>query len=165
MRYAQCGVVAPAASNGPYPHGTRLNLGLRTYDDMSVVVNGARVGFTAGAGEIGLLPTPIRAYDSRTSGGRLAAGSTRTITLPAAIVQPGISGVLVNIAAVGATQSGYLKVYAGNAAAPAASSLNFSSSGATIANAIIVGVSSARQIKIFANKAVHVVVDVTGTVG
>ncbi len=74
---------------------------------------------------------------------------------------PGVTGVLVNITATGATADGYLKVYPGNASAPAASALNFQEK--SIANAIVVGVSSSRQIKIYASRTVHVIVDITGT--
>jgi len=155
-------VVAPAASYGPYPVGCKLYLVFNSEDNLRQV-NGARVGFDQGAGMAGLLPTPVRVYDSHTTGGILAAGSTRTITLPAGVVVPGTTGVLANITAVGATAAGYLKVYPGHGAVPAASALNYPVGGA-IANAMTVGVSASRQIKIYASKAVHVIVDVTGTI-
>ena len=55
----------------------------------------------------------------------------------------------------------YLKVYPGNVGQPEASTVNFVK-GQAIAN-MVLGVSGSRQIKLYANTAVHVVVDVTGT--
>lgn len=155
--------VVPSSSEGPYPLGCKLNLALYT-GTSATQINGARVGFQQGAGATGLLPAPIRAYDSRLTGGKLTAGSTRTITLPTSAVAPGTAGVLLNITAHTASGAGYLKVYPGNAAAPTASALNFAS-GLSIANAMTVGVSSSRQIKIYTSQAVHIIVDVSGTVG
>jgi hypothetical protein len=120
------------------------------------------LGFSQGAGTTALLPTPIRAYDSRSSGGALSSAETRTITLPASALPVGASAALVNVTAVGGTAGGYLKVYAADASVPAASTLNFGT--AAIANALTVGVSSGRQLKVFASQTVNVIVDVTGYV-
>jgi hypothetical protein len=156
--------VVPAATYGPYPLASRLLVSLTTPTDGMVQINGARVGFTQGSGDIGLLSTPYRAYDSRVSGGKLTAGSTRTVTLPSSIVVPGTSGVIVNLTAVNGEANGYLKLFSAAAAEPTSSALNFSSSGAAIANGLIVAVSSSRQIKVKASQTVHFVVDVTGSV-
>jgi hypothetical protein len=156
--------VVPAATYGPYPLASRLVISLFTPTTGAVQINGARVGFTQGSGDIGLLSTPLRAYDSRLTGGKLAAGGIRTVTLPSSIVAPGTSGVIVNLAAVEGEANGYLKLYSAAAAEPTSSALNFSGSGAAIANGLIVAVSSGRQINVKANKPVHFVVDVTGTV-
>jgi hypothetical protein len=157
--------VIPAATYGPYPLASRLLVSLTTPTDSKVQINGARVGFTQGSGDIGLLDTPYRAYDSRVTGGKLTAGSTRTVTLPSSIVVPGTSGVIVNLTAVEGEANGYLKLFSAAAAEPTSSAVNFSGSGAAIANALIVAVSSGRQTNIKANKSVHFVVDITGTVG
>jgi hypothetical protein len=156
--------VVPAATYGPYPLASRLLVSLTTPTTGAVQINGARVGFTQGSGDIGLLSTPYRAYDSRVTGGKLAAGSTRTVTLPSSIVVPGTSGVIVNLTAVNGAANGYLKLFSAAAAEPTSSALNFSGSGAAIANGLIVAVSSGRQVNIKANQSVHFVLDVTGTV-
>jgi hypothetical protein len=153
-----------AANYGPYPLASRLLISLTTPTDGTVQINGARVGFTQGSGEFGLLSTPYRAYDSRVTGGKLAADATRTVTLPSSIVVPGTSGVIVNLTAVNGEANGYLKLFSAAAAEPTSSALNFSGSGAAIANGLIVAVSSGRQINIKANQNVHFVVDVTGIV-
>ena len=156
--------VVPAATYGPYPLASRLLVSLTTPTTGTVQVNGARVGLTQGSGDIGLLDTPYRAYDSRVTDGKLAAGGTRTVTLPASIVVPGTSGVIVNLTAVDGEANGYLKLYSAAAAEPSSSALNFSGSGAAIANGLLVAVSSGRQITVKANNSVHFIVDVTGTV-
>jgi hypothetical protein len=157
-------VVPTSGTNGPYPHGTMLAFGVFTPSDASVAVNGIRVGFKQGAARTGLLPAPVRVYDSRTAGGKFAAGSARTISL-ASVIPAGASGALVNITALSGEGTGYLKVYPSSASAPAASAINFSGSGAAIANSMTVAVSSARAIRIYASDKVHVIVDVTGNVG
>lgn len=149
---------------GPYPIGTRLLVGVSTPADGSVQINGARVGFSSGAGTTGLLSAPIRAYDSRSSGGKFAANSTRTITLPSSVVTPGVTGAILNVTAVNGTSDGYLKVFSAASGEPAASAINYSHTGAAIANGMTVAVSSVRQIKIKASAPVHVIVDVTGVV-
>lgn len=153
-------LAVPSQQQGPFAVGSKLLASVTTPTNSTVQVNAVRLGFSQGQAAAGLLPTPVRAYDSRVTGGKLAAGSTRTVTLPASIVVPGVTGVLVNITATGG-RGGFLKVYPGNASAPSASTINFGT--ASIANAIAVGVSGSRQIKVYASSAVHVIVDITGT--
>lgn len=154
---------APVTQTGPYPIGARLLVSLTMPSTGAIQVNGARVGFQVGAAGTGLLPRPFRAYDSRVSGGKIAANSTRTVTLPASIVPSGTTGVLVNITATDASAEGFLKVSSAAAAEPAASALNYPAHS-SIANAMTVAVSSGRQLHIKASSAVHVIVDVTGTI-
>ncbi len=156
-------VRAVASQSGPYPLGARLVVNVSTPADGSIQVNGARAGFELGSAATGLLAAPYRAYDSRTSGGKIAAGSTRTITLPASVVPPGTTGILANITATLADGQGYLKVFSGAVAEPSASALNYSKN-APIANAMSVAVSNSRQLKIRASAPVHVIVDITGTI-
>lgn len=151
-----------SANWGPYPIGTRLIVNVDTPVNGLVQVNGARVGFSGGAGSVGLLPGPVRVYDSRETGGALAAGSGRTITLPPSVVPPGATGVLVNVTAVGIGW-GFLKIYPAGAAEPAVSSINFNP-GEAIANGIVVGVNASRQIRVYAGAAAHFILDVTGIV-
>lgn len=151
------------ANAGPFPTGVKLAL---AFDSTGkAALNGVRVGFSGGNGATGMLASPVRAYDSRSGDGKVAANTNRTLTLPSASVPSGTSAVAINLTAVGAAANGFLKVYAANAAdPPAVSSINFSSDGSAIANALVVGVSSARQIKVFASTPVHVIVDLLGTI-
>ena len=103
-------ITVPVASRGPYPLSTKLNLGINTPSDATVQVNGCRVGFSQGGGQLGLLPTPIRVYDSRTST-KLAAGETRTVTLPSSLIQPGVAGIKANVIATATEAAGHLKLF------------------------------------------------------
>lgn len=152
------------ANSGPFGPGVKLALGFDSSG--KAYLNGVRVGFSGGGGVTGLLTNPVRAYDSRIGGlGKLAAGEARTITLPEAVMGPGMTAVIINLTALGATSNGYLRVYAANAAPPEVSSINFSGSGAAIANGLLVGVSATGQIKVYASQSAHVIVDLAGTVG
>ncbi|MFC7621901.1 hypothetical protein [Microlunatus sp. GCM10028923] len=155
-------VVVPSTTRGPYPLSTRLTLGIYSATDGSIQINGCRVGFSQGGGQLGLLPTPIRVYDSR-SGTKFAAGETRTITLPSSLIQPGVAGIKANVIATATEASGHLKVFSAASALPAASSVNYSTAD-TIVNELTVTVSAARQIKVYSSKKAHVVIDVTATI-
>ena len=152
-------------NSGPFGPGVKLALGFDSGG--KAYLNGVRVGFSGGGGMTGLLRDPIRVYDSRTvAAGKLTANEIRPLTLPTSVMQPGMTGVVINLTAVGATNGGNLKVYPANAILPpAVSSINFSGSGAAIANGLLVGVSAAGQVKVQASQAVHVIVDLAGTIG
>lgn len=149
---------------GPYPFGARLLIGVTTPTDGSVQVNGGRAAFSRSGGQVDVFGNPIRAYDSRTTGGRFAANETRTIRLTSGVVPPGCSGIIANITATGSTAAGSLTVFAGGATLPPTPTVNFQA-GETISNEIIVSVSAARQIQIEASAAVHAVVDVVAVIG
>lgn len=151
-----------AANYGPYPLGTRLIVNVDTPVSGLVQVNGARVGFSGGAGQTGLLPAPVRVYDSRLTDGQFTTNSSRTVTLPASVVPPGATGVLLNITAVGLAP-GYFKVYPAGAAEPTSSSINYNP-GEAIANAMVVGVNASRQLRVFSTSPAHIIFDVTGIV-
>lgn len=147
-----------------YPAGSRLALGFQSLNSFTQIA-GARVGFAGGAGAVGLREVPYRAYDSRDPDkGKFASKENRLITLPGFAAPAGTAGVLVNVTAVGAAANGFLKIYSAAEAAPDTSSMNFFADGTPIANALVVGVSAARQLRIFASTSVHVIVDVLGTV-
>jgi hypothetical protein len=64
----------------------------------------------------GLVPARARLYDSRTSGGALRAGETRTVPLPAVDGVPaaGIAAHLLDVTAVGPGAAGVLEVVGGS---------------------------------------------------
>ncbi|GAA1708373.1 hypothetical protein GCM10009809_00770 [Isoptericola hypogeus] len=156
--------VVPSSAYGPFPLGCKLMLGFNSYTGATSQVNGARVGFSNGGGATGMLSTPIRAYDSRATGGRLSAGTTRTITLPPSTCPVGTSAVIVNLIAVGAERSGFLRMWPGHVTDTSTSAINYTK-GTTLANAQVVGVSNARKIKLRSSARTHVVIDVLGTIG
>ena len=150
------------SQQGPYPFGSRLLVSCPTPSTGLVQVNGARVGFTLGVATTALLPVPIRAYDSRAAGSILGANTTRTITLPTTCAPTGASGVLASVTAVQPTAPGVLKVYAAGAAKPVPDTLHFLAGGNPVTSTVPVGISSARQLTIFASAATHVFIDVLG---
>lgn len=153
----------PSASSGPFPTGTKLCTWFNTGNDGLVRINGARLGFSQGAAELGFLSGPERVYDSRAVS-TFAANETRTITLPAAIVPRGCVGVAANLTVTGATGTGWLKAWPAHAAEPAASALNFTAN-VPIANGLALGISAGGQIKLKVSKAAHVIVDVSAIYG
>jgi hypothetical protein len=153
-----------SANYGPFPQGCKVLLGISSPSSGSLQVNGARVGFTHGAGTTGLLPTPVRAYDSRVSGGKFSAGSTRTVTLPSSVAPVGTTGLFANVIAASPEADGRLKIWPGSSSGTNCSAISYVE-GNTTTNAQLIGLSSSRQIKIWASSATHVVIDVSGAVG
>lgn len=154
-------IVVPPATNGPFPHGTKLALGVFTPGDASVAVNGIRIGFKgAPTGQV-LLPKPVRMYDSR-SGARIAAGQVRTHQL-ASQVPVGATGVLLNVTVTNTQASGFLTVYASGQSAPNTSSINWDSTGRTLANAVTSAIPAARSINVrCGSSSTHYIVDLVG---
>jgi hypothetical protein len=119
-----------------------------------------------------LLPIPLRAYDSRTADGPLAAGQTRTIGLGTGkdaggtnqlAVPPGASAAIVTLTITETVGAGYVKLYSAAIAEPATSSINWSEAGQILSVSTPVAVDGEGRVKITAGvNATQVVVDVTG---
>jgi hypothetical protein len=152
----------PQASQGPFPSGTKLQLGLGTPPDGRVQVNGVRVGFSNGGGRIALRPEYFTAYDSRTQGGIFQAGQTRIIDIPAAIAPSGTVGIIANVQALNGTGDGFLRIYPANANPPTRS-LQFAAIKPVV-QMLTVALPPTRKIKIFASAPVHVIIQVAGTI-
>lgn len=123
----------------------------------------------ATAGQLHLLTTPQRVYDSR-SLPKLAASSTTTVLLTTATdgttpaLPAGANGALLTITAVGPTNSGYLTAYNNSlGTAPGTSTLNFTALQ-DIATTTVVSVDAAGRIKITIGPgtSVYALVDVIG---
>ena len=154
----------PSANYGPYRLGSRLYLGMYTTDKTGKAqVNGVRVGFDSGGADVGLINVPVRAYDSRTLHDPFGAGATRTITLPNSAVFSGTTGVMIMVTAINPKATGRLVVWSANSSAPTMAAVNYTT-GQTVGNSILVGVSSTRQIKILSTAAADVTVDVMGII-
>lgn len=112
---------------------------------------------------------PTRVLDTRpTSGGAgpLAAGESRLVPVGAvgatAVVPSGAVAIAYNITVPSPTTSGHLRMMPGDAATlTAASAVNFRA-GETIANAAVVKVDAARQVKIYAAAPANAILDVVG---
>jgi hypothetical protein len=139
--------------------------------------NGAVRGqLAAGAepsGAIHLLPTPLRAYDSRVPGeSKLAGGATRVVSLLAArdnagaihlAVPPGATGALVTLNANETVGSGFLKLYSNASPEPATSNLNWGLPNSSVAVNQTVAVDALGRVKVTNGpNATHFILDVVG---
>jgi len=100
----------------------------------------------ATTGALSLLPAPVRAYDSRGTGGPIGAGQERTVDLSVAVPE-GASGVLANLTATNAAALGYLAVFAYGVTWPGNSSLNFAPD-LDLANSVTSAISADRQVTV-----------------
>ncbi|SDI88248.1 hypothetical protein SAMN05444157_0622 [Frankineae bacterium MT45] len=158
------GVVA-AADYGPFPTGTKLALAFYTNDTTGKnQVNGVRVGFSEGAGAVGVFAVPVRAYDTRSTGNKFAGGELRAITLPASSVPVGTTSVQLKFTSANSTISGNLKAYPAGGSLPQMTVLNYQA-GQQAGNVVMMNVPPSRQIVILASTATDVIVDIVGTVG
>jgi hypothetical protein len=123
---------------------------------------------------------PVRAYDSRAAGyttsGAMASNTNRVISIKDAhdgaggvtvpnVVPAGASAVTFNITVTGTTGPNFLSVTPGNATSFAASTLNWSTADASVANGGVCKLDANRQLKVFVGDqpgSTHVIVDITG---
>ena len=120
---------------------------------------------------------PTRVFDSRRAGtgGIFGADTNRIISVkdgrdPASgnitrtdIVPPGSTAITYNVTVAQTVGVGYVYVAPGDATAITASTINWSSTGAVIANAGTVQLDGDRQLRVFcANNPAHVLIDITG---
>jgi hypothetical protein len=125
------------------------------------------------AGSLHLLPEPLRAYDSRSTG-RLAAGTTTTISLAngvngagatIAAIPAGAAAALVNITLTGTVGTfGFIQAYSAALGAPPLTSvMNWSTPDDNVANEMTVKVDATSQISVTVGvNATHVIADVVG---
>ncbi len=114
--------------------------------------------------------TPCRAIDTReangTNGGPIfGSNSTRNFQIRGVCGIPtGAKAVSLNLTIVNATQSSFLTVWPSNLARPFVSMLNFEAADPSLANGVLVGLSSnAQDLSVYNNSGnVHVIIDVTG---
>jgi len=153
-------VEVPEASWGPYPQGTKLQLGLRTPTNGDIQINGARVGLSDGGGQASVRNSLLTVYNTRTGPGKFAAGETRVITLPEEACQPGTVAVLLNISATAGSPNGILKVFSATGLAPYRS-MTYGSQPVT--QTVTVAIPKSRKIRVQASKAVHLMIELVGT--
>ncbi len=151
--------VPTSATNGPYPAGTMIALGVFTPSDGSVAVNGARIGFTTSpAGEV-LLPTPVRVYDSRHHKPIHRKGS-RTHSL-AAHVPEGATGAIVTVTVVKTVGAGRLTVH-GAGKARNVNSVIWDRRGETTANTTQTPLGNKRRIEVTSTGTTDYTIDLLG---
>jgi len=120
-----------------------------------------------------LLPIPLRAYDSRTADGPLAAGQTLTIPLASGkdaagasflAVPPGATSAVVTLTVTQTVGAGFVTLYsAALTAAPSTSSINWSAPEQILSVSTPVAVDSQGRVKITGGvAATQVIIDVVG---
>jgi hypothetical protein len=115
-----------------------------------------------------LLPTPSRAYDSRSvPAGKLQTGSGDTATPRAipivgvvAAVPPNAVGVVGNMTVTEAVAGGFGTIWP-NGAWPGTSNINFVAN-VNLANAFTVGLSPGGTVSVAASAVTHMIIDITG---
>lgn len=139
--------------------------------DVVVDLEGYFIPVTGTGAAGGYVPlTPARITDTRSGSGEpnagktLSSGSTLNIqvTGQGGVPSSGVGAVAVNLTATNTTADGYLTVYPEGATRPLTSNLNWSA-GETVANRVIVPVSSSGMITVYNYTGnTDVVVDVNG---
>jgi CHRD domain len=126
------------------------------------------------AGEIHLLPAPLRAYDSRdNAGAKIAAGETRTISLATGkdslgasqiALPPGATGALVTLTVTDTVgPGGFLKLYSAAIQEPSTSSINWAGVNQNVAVGTQVAVDATAQVKVTGGASpTNFVIDVIG---
>lgn len=109
--------------------------------------------------------SPFRALDTRKPGfAVLQPGETRNLKVTGVgdVPSSGVSGVVVNVTAVGPSEDSFLTVWPEGISKPPVSNLNYVK-GQTVANLVMVKVSGGGYISLQNNKGTtHVLVDITG---
>lgn len=152
-----------------------LQVGLGSTSNMTLW--GARVGYTPATRDFHPIP-PTRVYDSRFDALGLLTPSegtrvtnvndgidlgTGAVNAPN-VVPAGATAIAYNLTISETQNAGFLAVYPANEATFTASSINWDRTGQLLANAAIVQISTARQVKVSVGGggSTHYLIDVTG---
>lgn len=104
-----------------------------------------------------------RAYDSRTTGGRLTSGSTRTVTIPGTGAPAGSRAISCVLTAIGTAGAGTLVVHPAHRPRPSITSLSWWGKGQRHSVGLTTELSTARQVKVYASAgSTHFTIDVVG---
>ncbi len=142
---------------------------IRLQSSMSTHLLGDLIGYyspaaSATAGRFVAL-TPARLLDTRNGvgrSGRIDAGQSFSLGVAGsgAVPNSGVSAVVLNVTATGNTGSGYVTVWPGGTR-PETSNLNLDAAAQTVANQVIVPLTSG-AVELFSSVATHVIADVVG---
>lgn len=112
--------------------------------------------------------SPLRLYDSRSSGRRVAAGAIVTIPVTgvggAAGAPTGATGAALSVQAIDPSGDGYVTVYPCSPSVPVVSSVNVVAAG-NIANHVEVALSGAGSVCVYVSTPMHLIVDLSGWYG
>lgn len=125
-----------------------------------------RLSAPSAVGSLTLNASPIRAYDSRVTGGRIAAGQERDVPLKTGGGVPeGANAALLNVTVTDTSTAGFLKVFKPGAAVPSASNINWDHTGSNVANNATVVLDTEERCRIRCggtSASTHFIVDVLG---
>ncbi len=161
---------------GPPTSGTYL-IGSQIVDSLGDVYTCTTSGVDGGvwaklntAPGVTFLAAPERAYDSRPGEAgpgiksKIAAGTTRVVDLTAATAVPvGAVAAYCNVTITGTEGGGFVSVYSADeptATPPSFASVNSFASGQTIGNNVQTALSTTGDVKVYASRSVHVIIDV-----
>ena len=118
------------------------------------------------SGGLVIFPAAKRAYDSRSTGGPISSGTSRTVSLATSGGVPaGATAVLINLTVTETNGSGgYLAVFATGSTYQGTSNINWSASGQTIANNATSGVNGSAQVNVLCGggASTQFIIDVAG---
>lgn len=168
-----CSAVAPQVVQQIIDNPSAFYVNVHTNDFVGGAIRGQLSKAEPPAGEAHLLPTPLRAYDSRDNAGpKIAANQTRTVSLAlgkdglgasAIAVPAGATAAIVTLTVTETVGGGYLKMYSAASTEPATSSINWFANNQTFAVSTQVAVDAAGQVKVTSGPgATQFVIDVVG---
>ena len=165
----------PASATSPVvitglANGTTYQVKLRAVNAAGAGAASTAVGVTPTApptGAVFVPSAPIRAYDSRNTGGALSKDQSRVVDVKVAGYPAGTVAIAYNVTVTDTVGAGWLAVTPGDATGtPTASTINWDSPNATLANGYVVGVSPAGAVRVVAGGHVgsgtQFVIDVVG---
>jgi hypothetical protein len=116
-----------------------------------------------GVTRLPMLASPVRLVDTRTSGGVIAANTSRCFTITGGPIPANASVVILNVTGVSNTANGWLTLYPNGQPLPATSTLNFDAHENAIANGAVIRIGTSGQVCVNAGKsASNVILDATG---
>ncbi|HUP72920.1 MAG TPA: CHRD domain-containing protein [Acidimicrobiales bacterium] len=152
-----------AASIVANPAGFYLNV--HTASFAAGAIRGQLAAVQSSVGELRLLDTPVRAYDSRpaaSTDGKLVAGTPRVVNLAPA-VPAGARGALVTVTVTQTVGVGFVTAYSGAlTTAPLTSTVNWRATDSDVATTTTVAVSDSKINVRAGDNVTHVIVDVIG---
>ena len=162
-------VTSPVVITG-LANGTTYQVKLRAVNAAGAGAASTAVGVTPVApptGAVFVPSAPVRAYDSRNTGGALAKDQSRVVDVKVAGYPAGTVAIAYNVTVTDTLGAGWLAVTPGDATgAPTASTINWDSPNATLANGYVVGVSPAGAVRVVAGghlgSGTQFVIDVVG---
>ncbi len=158
--------LVPTSAAGAPTGGTHL-LGELYVDDGGNLYLYRMIGSAASwvkmSSPLVLLSAPHRVYDSRSTGGAIAGGATREVSMvTGGFVPTGASAVLMNLAVTDTSGAGFLAVYAAGATWGGTANINYGRAS-TIANSVTSSVNTAGMLTVQCGTAsTQFIIDVVG---